>query len=676
MKTNQWIKVLSRVNVLNNHDVKCSWKIVSCLLLASFSGVVFSQQSCANTFQDYQSNTPLNSQTNSPINPQMISDLTIQDPLRIMSLNDYNLGSNNEIIYHKWIGNKPGYKYHLQLLPQYLATNKIKKMKININCDQEVIFHSKGMVDSQIKGQFINTVLFDRKDLLDKDDKFIEIPENVKSCDMTWENTDLYNKKIYAGLRLQQEYSAFNFLPPIIQLKQLCDYSGTSLPAENIFFSNKYKDITCAYNSEQVETLSSPESGFRAKIETLLGQKISDEFINNANASAPMDFSKTPHLKAIFVASLVYRSDFYGSIMNRLLQHHADKGTPVYIITTSYMQSDIDHERLRNLSKEHPNIRLQEYEYHGVKNGFGKIPEKVNELHRDMHIKMFVVLSDENPNDNIIVTGGRNIHDGFLFKTKPDYSVSDLTKHYVPERHVHWSDFEIKLVSPELAQVLFAHLMTFWNRDTLTQKVKYINQADAENKIFQDIDKKSLDFSKPLFRHVISAPFNDHHQLEQIYVDMIDKAKFQIKFSSPYLRPTDKITAALKRAIQRGVKITIQTRINLEGDTLPWLYSEMNKASINNFYQSAKIYEWMEPSILHSKFILIDQTFGFVGSVNISQRSFIHDMESGFVVYGPSFIKSLESIFDGYTSKSKLITKKQKLNIPVQVLLKLLKDKF
>ena len=609
--------------------------------------------------------------------------LVLQDVLRIQNAEDYQLTTDGQIQKWQLMGNKPGYSYELLLNPELISSKKYKNIQGHLQCSDSVSVLFRGLLAPQITGKDISFSLYDRSQQLDKDQRVIAVDPFVKSCDLKLQVTDYYNKISYLGVRLVQEFSHFAFLPSLTYRKENCNYVGTPLTGENIFFSNSYQNITCAMNADSIETLETPESGFKAKVETLLGQAIPEDFITNANPEAALDFSKAPKFKAIFLASLVYRSDFYGSVMSRLLKFHADRGTLVYIIVTGYMQSDEDHRRLQKLSRDNPNIRLQEYQYHAVRGGIHALGEKINELHRDMHIKMFVTLSDHADAENVVVTGGRNIHDGFLFDSKPDYARSPLIAMYAKENFVHWSDFEIKVTSRSTAETMFAHLLTFWNRETQSEKINFIDskQGLLPNAVLQtqmnktiDIEKNSLNFSTPLLRHVISIPFNDEEALEQIYVDMIDQAQNTIQFSSPYLRPTQKIANALMRAIQRNVAVTIQTRINLEGDTLPWLYSEMNKGSINQFYDKVELYEWKEKSILHSKFILIDGRFGFIGSVNVSQRSFIHDIESGFIIYNPEFIQHMAKIFVGYNQKSKRIVEEQKRNYLVVLLLKIIGD--
>jgi phosphatidylserine/phosphatidylglycerophosphate/cardiolipin synthase-like enzyme len=294
-----------------------------------------------------------------------------------------------------------------------------------------------------------------------------------------------------------------------------------------------------------------------------------------------------------------------------------------------------------------------------------------------MHIKLFVTLSSTEPENNILVLGGRNIHDGFLYREKPDHSrFPELTQYGadLDENFVHWSDFEIRIKSPQIARSIYSHLLTFWNRDTLTQKLESINLPADGSPLVSGLEV--LNSPKPMMRHIISVPFEDDHALEKLFVKMIDGAQSTIQLSSPYLRPTKAITHALERAVLRKVKVTIQTRIDLKGDTQAWLYTEVNKESINNLYAKTQIYEWTKNSILHSKFILVDGRVAFVGSVNLSRRSFIQDIENGFVIHDETFVKKMQTIFEGYTSQSRLITKEQNRKFWGTLFSTILQDQF
>jgi phosphatidylserine/phosphatidylglycerophosphate/cardiolipin synthase-like enzyme len=283
---------------------------------------------------------------------------------------------------------------------------------------------------------------------------------------------------------------------------------------------------------------------------------------------------------------------------------------------------------------------------------------------------MFVTISS-NPSENTVITGGRNIHDGFVFEQKPDFSKYPELQQSPKGAWPFWNDLEIKVTSKEVAESSFAHLLKLWNRKVRGQVVNHISDLKKDIPA-QDV----LASEKTMMRHFLSLPFNDDHALEKMYVEMIDKAESSIMLSSPYLRPTKAIMQAFKRAIERKVHITIQTRINLAGDTAAWLYEETNKAAINDLYEHVDLYEWAENSILHTKMMVIDEKLAFFGSVNLSRRSFIQDVESGFIIYDPNFVSRLVDMFDLYRKKSHAIKGKQKRKFWASLVVNLLENQF
>lgn len=415
-----------------------------------------------------------------------------------------------------------------------------------------------------------------------------------------------------------------------------------------------WSQLGCPHPIKKFETLESPESGFEAKFEMLTGQKPPADFIKNGDPDAPIDFSKAPKLKAVYLSSLVFRGDFYGTVMARLLKYQAEHGAVVNVVTTDYMLLKKDRALLEPIAAQNPNFKLDKFKYNNPNGIISKISNLVTDKFRDMHIKIFITLSDEKESDNAIIFGGRNIHDGFLYKTLPDHSKFPKLVQYGPGKDddfVHWNDFEAKITSKELAQSTAEHIQQFISRDKKTQVMKPFS---GDNSCIPSEDATT---AQKGFQHFISVPYVDNHALEKQYVKLIDSAKTSIKISSPYLRPLPAVTAAIERAAKRGVDVQIQTRVVLKGDTQAALYEEANKESINNLYQKAKIYEWKEDSILHSKFILVDGTKAMIGSVNLSRRSFIQDVENGFLINDPDVVKNMEEIFNSYVKKSAQITK-------------------
>lgn len=478
-----------------------------------------------------------------------------------------------------------------------------------------------------------------------------------------------------SAIRLVKDEVAYPFLRSLNRSLESCRYQydpSKAFSVEGMFLSNSYPMMTCAHAVHKVEILQASEDGLLSKMEALLGYKPSIDFIHNLNPYAELDFSKAPKLDAIFVSTLLYRHDFSGTVLARLLKFHAERGTLVNIIGTGYMHEEKDKALLKELSQVQGNLRIQEYKY--IESRLLQKRKFLTNYLRDMHVKMFVTLSSENPDHNTLIMGGRNVHDGFVFSEKPDLSKYPELDQSPEGDYAYWNDLEIKVTSPELARSVYSHLLSLWNRKIKGQKVSDIQVSQETAKIVRG--EEVLNSSKPMMRHVMSLPFNDDQVLEKLYVEMIDKAQTSIKLSSPYLRPTKAIMAAFERAIKRKVDVIIQTRIDLKGDTQAWLYEEANKAAINSLYDQIRIYEWTERSILHTKMLLIDGKFAFFGSVNLSRRSFIQDVENGFIIHDQNFVQKLTDVFDDYNARSRILDQKQKRKLWASIVMQLLQNQF
>ena len=446
---------------------------------------------------------------------------------------------------------------------------------------------------------------------------------------------------------------------------------------EKLFLTAKYDSMTCPEEVNDIKTLEVPIDGLKSKAETLLGQELPADFITNLNPYGVLDFSKAPKLNTILFSYLVFRHDFYGTVLARLAKWHADHGTKVRILMSDVISNDKDRLMLHGLVESSNNIKVQEFRYDSDGGGLW---DHINEFHRTMHVKLMVTLSD-NPSDNAVYIGGRNIHDGFVFMKAPDLSAFPELVQYGSQKgsdegYAPWRDFEMRIRSKNLAEKVASHYMTLWERDSQSFYIRSINQNivshTAANPKYFDREENSA-----LIRHFLSIPYKDDDALEKFYIDIFDSAEKNIRLSTPYFRPTKKLGEAMLRAVERGVDISLITRLDLSGDTAAIILGEVNKAGINRFLKKIKMFEYTEPGvILHSKIILVDDKVSFIGSVNLNKRSFIHDIESGLMIYNPAYNKKMHLIMDVYKKQTREITESQKIAFWKKVVIGLLDEEF
>lgn len=484
--------------------------------------------------------------------------------------------------------------------------------------------------------------------------------QEVKQCTVSFRIPHQKNSPEYEFI-LTTEQQKLGYLAKLTQTYEACSLPLASRfsKIQEFFMNTDYEYMNCPQSAESLQTLQDPQEGVQTKVEMLLGQKLPERFFQEKNPFLPLDFSKAPKLDVVFISYLVFRSDFYGNIITRLLKYHADRGTQVRIFISDVITLKKDEALFRKLATENGNIKVVQYRYDKSAKSGGWI----HELHRTNHVKVFLTISSTDPSANRVVLGGRNIHDGFLFRAAPNFTSFPSLVNYSKgeESFVHWPDFEFLINSKPFAEKLAQQFYALWMQDSVTFNVRPTT-AQAKAIAFLEPNYFAQADEHPLIRHYVSIPYKDGQTLEDFYADIINHATKKILISTPYFRPLKKVGDALRNAVERGVKITLITRLDLDGDTADFILGAVNKDGVNKFKDSIQIYEYTEPKIiLHSKLTLVDDELSFIGSVNLNKRSFIHDMENGALVYSPAFTKKMEDIYQGYLTTAKPITEKQKI---------------
>ena len=174
-------------------------------------------------------------------------------------------------------------------------------------------------------------------------------------------------------------------------------------------------------------------------------------------------------------------------------------------------------------------------------------------------------------------------------------------------------------------------------------------------------DDASLDAAQPLIpsgsalaQVLPSGPGYEYDNNLKLFNNLFYTAQRTITIVNPYFVPDPSLIIALTSAAQRGVTVTL---INSEVRD-QWMvahaqrsyYEEMLRAGVN-------IYLYKKPTLLHSKFTLIDDDACFVGSSNMDIRSLELDQELTLIVYDKAFVSAMQAITDGYISNSSQIDK-------------------
>lgn len=117
---------------------------------------------------------------------------------------------------------------------------------------------------------------------------------------------------------------------------------------------------------------------------------------------------------------------------------------------------------------------------------------------------------------------------------------------------------------------------------------------------------------------VRSSPTGGNNDLKRLYLLALASARRTIDITSPYFVTDESTRWSLQDAISRGVKI----RILVEGDitdAMPVKYA--SRAHYDEFLrQGMEIYEY-QPTMMHTKVLVVDGVWSMFGSANFDNRS-------------------------------------------------------
>lgn len=199
-----------------------------------------------------------------------------------------------------------------------------------------------------------------------------------------------------------------------------------------------------------------------------------------------------------------------------------------------------------------------------------------------------------------------------------------------------WRDYHLKIMG-EGVQDLQTQFLTDWGAATKTNLL--------QNKVyFPKLPKGTT-------RHKLIS--NEGFLLEDTFSDLISGAKESITIGSPYFIPSKKVFNDLKRAVERGVSLTIlvpyiSDHPLVQEASYPYLRELLEKgASVHQF----------KNGFYHAKVLLVDNEVCDLGTANFDNRSFFLNQEINCFIYDPVIIEKVKHILKKDLSDSEKISK-------------------
>jgi cardiolipin synthase A/B len=193
----------------------------------------------------------------------------------------------------------------------------------------------------------------------------------------------------------------------------------------------------------------------------------------------------------------------------------------------------------------------------------------------------------------------------------------------------NWRDVHVRIEGPVVAEIQSIFLQT-WS---------YGGGPPARGRPLRHVAGPRGDEA---VRVVATDALLNRFNIHRAYLRAISSARRSISLWNPYFIPDGRVRRALKRARARGVEVRVI--VPARGDIAAVqfasrkLYARLLRAGV-------RIFEWRE-HVMHAKCGVIDGEWSTVGSFNLDHRSLVHNLELNAMVYGESFGRQMEAMFE------------------------------
>lgn len=216
------------------------------------------------------------------------------------------------------------------------------------------------------------------------------------------------------------------------------------------------------------------------------------------------------------------------------------------------------------------------------------------------------------------------------------------TKHL--KRGLHWLDLMVRVEGP-LVSSLEALFVTDWYQETDTILPLTHSQAKTSRR------------NKGVFAQVVpSGPAFDGENNLRVFNVLMYGARKNILIVSPYLVPDDSMRYAITSAALRGVQVDVV--VSEIGDQ-PLVFHAQRSYYDELLAAGVRIWLYPAPTILHSKFVVVDEAVAVMGTSNLDMRSFTLNLELTLLLLGDKAITPLTKLGRDYIARSRQLDREE-----------------
>ncbi len=218
----------------------------------------------------------------------------------------------------------------------------------------------------------------------------------------------------------------------------------------------------------------------------------------------------------------------------------------------------------------------------------------------------------------------------------------NLADEYINEidKHGHWKDAAIWIKGDAVWNLTMMFLQT-WTFST--------GEVDPYDKYKPHAHHPAPFESDGYVQPYGDSPLDHETVGENVYLNLIHKAKDYVYISTPYLIVDNEMVTALSLAAKSGVDVRIITPYKED----KWYVHIVTRAYYPQLLEAGiKIYEYT-PGFIHSKTLVADDELAVVGSINMDYRSLYLHFECATLLYKN---KSVTELRDDYIEMLEICT--------------------
>ncbi|WP_394758491.1 phosphatidylserine/phosphatidylglycerophosphate/cardiolipin synthase family protein [Flavobacterium sp.] len=305
--------------------------------------------------------------------------------------------------------------------------------------------------------------------------------------------------------------------------------------------------------------------------------------------------------ESIHIQTYIFDDDETGNLIVDALKIAAAKKVKIYVLVDGYASRNLSSIFIKNLKKQ--NIHFHFFEPFFKNNNFY--------FGRRLHHKMIVV------DAKYAIVGGMNIAD--RYNDCPNIKA--------------WLDYAVFLEGP-IVKELYVLCLKTWNGFKVKRNLK---PSEEENITFEFKENESS-----LCKISRNDWVRTKNEISTTYKEIFENAEQQITIICSYFIAGRTIRKQLRYAIKKGVKVRLilasQSDMKIAKSAERWMYDWMLRKNI-------EIYEY-QPTVLHAKMCVVDESFVTIGSFNINDISAYASIELNIDIDDRTFAKKVTQNLD------------------------------